>query len=96
MYCPKITYCFSAEDLQKLNTRIKFIAQEYHQSETGWFDVSDFENLEWMDEQDVRFTIHLRGRFWKADDPEFDLEYVQLVNNGIVLDFDINIFEDSI
>lgn len=96
MYCPKITYCFSAEDLQKLNTRIKFIAQEYHQSETGWFDVNDLDNLEWMDEQDVRFTIHLRGRFLGAYDPEFELDYIQLINNGIVLDFDTDLFEHKI
>jgi hypothetical protein len=96
MYCPKITYCFSDEDVQRLNTKIKWIAHEYHQSETGWFDVADLENIDFVDEQDNIFTIHLRGRFWKTDDPQFDLDYIQLVNNGIVLDFDLNLFEDHI
>lgn len=96
MYCPKITYCFSSEDVQRLNAIIKSIANNYNCDQTGWFDVAEKENLDFIDEQKNTFIIHLRGRFWKADDPEFDLDYVTLEKDGISLSFDINIFDDHI
>lgn len=96
MYCPKITYCFSDFDVERLNERIKSIANNYNCDQTGWFDVDETQHLVFVDEQDNMFTIHLRGRFWKNDDPEFDLDYVTLEKDGISLSFDINIFDDHI
>ena len=96
MYCPKINYCFNEDDIRTLNERIKSIALNYHEEHTGWFDVAEKEHLVFVDEQDNMFTIHLRGRFWKQDDPEFDLDYVTLEKDGISFSFDINIFDDHI
>lgn len=96
MYCPKITYCFSDFDVERLNERIKSIANNYNDDQTGWFDVDETQHLVFVDEQDNMFTINLRGRFWKADDPEFDLDYVTLEKDGISLSFDINIFDDHV
>lgn len=96
MYCPKITYCFSADDIRTLNERIKSIANNYNCDQTGWFDVDETQHLVFVDEQDNMFTIHLRGRFFRSDDPEFDLDYVTLEKDGISLSFDINIFDDHV
>lgn len=96
MYCPKINYCFSADDIRTLNERIKSIAEAYHDDETGWFDVGEHQELIFIDDNDNIFIIHLRGRFWRKDDPEFDLEYVTLEKDCISFSFDINIFDDHI
>lgn len=96
MYCPKITYCFSEDDIRTLNERIKSIANNYNDDQTGWFDVDETQHLVFIDEQDNMFTIHLRGRFFRSDDPEFDLDYVTLEKDGISLSFDINIFDDHV
>ena len=96
MYCPKITYCFNEDDIRTLNERIKSIANNYNEEHTGWFEVDEDQHLVFVDEQDNMFTIHLRGRFWKNDDPEFDLDYVTLEKDGISFSFDINIFDDHV
>ena len=96
MYCPKINYCFSADDIRTLNERIKAIAEAYHDDETGWFDVGEHQQLVFIDDNDNVFTIHLLGRFWRKLDSEFELEVVELTKDGIVFSFDVNIFEDSI
>ena len=96
MYCPKINYCFSADDIRTLNERIKAIAEAYHDDETGWFDVGEHQQLVFIDDNDNVFAIHLLGRFWRKLDPEFELEVFELVKDGIVFSFDVNIFEDSI
>ena len=96
MYCPKISYCFIGDDIRTLNERIKSIALNYHEEHTGWFEVDEDQHLVFVDEQDNMFTIHLRGRFWKQDDPEFDLDFVTLEKDGISFSFDINIFDDHI
>ena len=54
------------------------------------------QHLTFVDEQDNMYTISLRGRFWKNDDPEFDLDFVTLEKDGISFSFDINIFDDHI
>jgi hypothetical protein len=79
-----------------LNERIKAIAEAYHDDETGWFDVGEHQQLVFIDDNDNVFAIHLLGRFWKKDDPEFDLDYVTLEKDGISFSFDINIFDDHI
>ena len=96
MYCPKINYCFNADDIRTLNERIKAIAEAYHDDETGWFDVGEHQQLVFIDDNDNVFAIHLLGRFWRKYDPEFELEVVELVKDGIVFSFDVNIFEDRI
>lgn len=96
MYCPKINYCFNADDIRTLNERIKAIAEAYHDDETGWFDVGEHQQLVFIDDNDNVFAIHLLGRFWRKYDPEFELEVVELVKDGIVFSFDVNIFEDKI
>lgn len=96
MYCPKINYCFSDDDIRTLNERIKAIAEAYHDSETGWFDVGEHQQLIFIDEDDNMFSIHLLGRFLSAYDPEFELEVVELTKDGIVFSFDTDIFESKI
>ena len=96
MYCPKITYCFSDDDIRTLNERIKSIANNYNDDETGWFEVNEEQQLTFFDEQDNMYTINLRGCFWKNDDPEFDLDFVTLEKDGISFSFDVNIFDDHI
>lgn len=96
MYCPKINYCFSDDDIRTLNERIKSIAEAYHDDETGWFDVGEHQHLVFIDENDNIFGINVIGRFWRKFDPEFELEVVELTKDGIVFSFDVNIFEDSI
>ena len=96
MYCPKINYCFNADDIRTLNERIKSIANNYNDDQTGWFEVDEKQHLVFVDDQDNMFTIHLRGRFFRSDDPEFDLDYVTLEKDGITFSFDINIFYDHV
>ena len=96
MYCPKISYCFIGDDIRTLNERIKSIALNYHEEETGWFDVAEKEHLVFVDEQDNMFTIHLRGRFFRSDEPNYDLEYLTLEKDGISFSFDVNIFDDKV
>jgi hypothetical protein len=96
MYCPKINYCFNEDDIRTLNERIKSIANNYNDDQTGWFEVDEKQHLVFVDEQDNMFVIHLRGRFFRSDDPEFDLDYVTLEKDGISFSFDINIFDDHV
>jgi hypothetical protein len=96
MYNPKITYHFSMDDIKRLNEEIKSIANNYNDDQTGWFEVDEKQHLVFVDEQDNMFTIHLRGRFFRSDDPEFDLDYVTLEKDGITFSFDINIFDDHV
>jgi hypothetical protein len=96
MYCPKISYCFIGDDIRSLNERIKSIANNYNDDQTGWFEVDEKQHLVFVDEQDNMFTIHLRGRFFRSDEPEFDLEYVTLEKDGISFSFDVNIFDDHV
>jgi hypothetical protein len=49
-----------------------------------------------IDDLDNMYTINLRGRFWKNDDPEFDLDFVTLEKDGISFSFDVNIFDDHL
>lgn len=96
MYCPKITYCFNDDDIRTLNERIKSIANNYNDDQTGWFVVDEQQHLTFVDEQDNMYTISLRGRFWKNDDPDFDLYFVKLEKDGVSFSFDVNIFDDHI
>ena len=96
MYCPKITYCFNDDDIRTLNERIKSIANNYNDDQTGWFEVDETQHLVFVDEQDNMFTIHLRGRFFRSDEPNYDLEYVNLEKDGISFSFDVNIFDDKV
>ena len=96
MYCPQITYCFNEDDVRTLNERIKDIANNYNDDQTGWFEVDEKQHLVFVDDQDNMFVIHLRGRFWRNDDPEFDLDFVNLEKDGISFSFDINIFDDHL
>jgi hypothetical protein len=96
MYCPKITYCFIGDDIRTLNERIKTIAQAYDDDETGWFSVDETNNLVFIDEQDNLYVIHLRGRFWRKDEPNFDLEFVRLEKDGISFHFDTEMFDEKV
>jgi len=96
MYCPKITYCFSDEDISTLNERIKAIANNYNDDQTGWFEVNEEQNLTFVDDQDNMYIINLRGRFWRNDDPDFDLDFVTLEKDGISFSFDTDIFDDQL
>lgn len=96
MYCPKITYCFNDDDVRTLNERIKSIANNYNDDQTGWFEVDETQHLVFVDDQDNMYTIHLRGRFWKNDDAEFDLDFVTLEKDGISFSFDTDIFDDHL
>jgi hypothetical protein len=42
------------------------------------------------------YTIHLRGRFWRADEPNFDLEFVRLEKDGISFHFDTEMFDEKV
>jgi hypothetical protein len=96
MYCPKITYCFSDEDISALNERIKAIANNYNDDQTGWFKVDETQHLVFIDDLDNMYTINLRGRFHKNDDPDFDLDYVTLEKDGVSFSFDLDIFDDHL
>jgi hypothetical protein len=96
MYCPKITYCFIGDDIRTLNERIKNIAKCYQEEDSGWFSVNQTNNLAFIDEQDNLYVIHLRGRFWRNGEPDFNLEYVTLEKDGISFSFDVDIFDDHL
>jgi hypothetical protein len=96
MYCPKITYCFNDDDIRALNERIKSIANNYNDDETGWFEVDETQHLVFIDDLDNMYTINLRGRFFRSDEPEFDLDFVTLEKDGISFSFDVNIFDDHL
>ena len=96
MYCPKINYCFVEDDIRTLNERIKTIAKDYRDEETGWFDVSEKDHLVFVDEQDNMFTIYLLGRFWRKDENDFEIEYIILEKDGISFSFEKNIFDDHL
>ncbi len=96
MYCPKITYCFNDDDIRALNERIKSIANNYNDDQTGWFEVDEKQHLVFIDEQDNLYVIHLRGRFWRNGEPDFNLEYVTLEKDGISFSFDVDIFDDHL
>ena len=53
MYCPKITYCFNDDDIRTLNERIKSIANNYNDDQTGWFEVDETQHLTFVDEQTI-------------------------------------------
>jgi hypothetical protein len=96
MYCPKITYCFSDDDIRTLNERIKSIANNYNDDQTGWFEVDQEQHLVFIDDLDNMYNINLRGRFFRQYDTEFDLDFVTLEKDGISFSFDINIFDDHL
>jgi hypothetical protein len=95
-YCPRVSYCFTKDDMNTLNERIKAIALNYHEEHTGWFDVDETQHLIFVDDQDNMYTIYLRGRFWRADEPNFDLEFVRLEKDGISFHFDTEMFDDHV
>jgi hypothetical protein len=95
-YCPRVTYCFTKEDMQTLNERIKEIAQAYDEEDTGWFEVGENEHHVFIDDQDNMFIIHLRGRFWRKDNTEFDLEFFRLEKDGASFNFDIEMFDEKL
>jgi len=97
MYCPKISYCFIGDDIRTLNEQIKTIAKDFQDEDNGgWFSIDEKNNLVFIDEQDNLYVIHLRGRFFRSDEPNYDLEYVTLEKDGISFSFDVNIFDDQI
>jgi hypothetical protein len=97
MYCPKITYCFVADDIQTLNERIKTIAKDFQEEDNGgWFSVNEKNNLVFIDENDNLYLIHLRGHFWRKGEPDFNLVYVTLEKDGISFSFDTDIFDDQL
>jgi hypothetical protein len=96
MYCPKITYCFNDDDIRTLNERIKVIANNYNDDQTGWFEVDQEQHLVFIDDLDNMYTINLRGRFWRKDEPNFDLEFVRLEKDGISFHFDTEMFDEKV
>jgi hypothetical protein len=92
MYCPKITYYFSVEEIKALDKRIQEIARTYYEGDTGWFNVGEYEHLTFIDDNDNMYSIHLRGRFWRKDESQYDLEYVSLEKDGVIFNFDPNLF----
>jgi hypothetical protein len=93
MYNPKITYQFSMDDIKRLNEEIKAIAQTYEQ-DNGWFQEN--EGRQFTDENGNVFEFDILGRFFRADEPNFDLHYVRLKKDGIIFEFDYRIFQDHI
>jgi len=97
MYCPKISYCFIGDDIRTLNEQIKTIAKDFQDEDNGgWFSIDEKNNLVFIDEQDNLYVIHLRGKFWRKGERDFNLEYVTLEKDGISFSFDVNIFDDQI
>ena len=95
-YYPQISYCFSKYEIFMLNKKVIDIAKVYRQEDSGWFNIDNKDNLVFIDEQDNLYTIYLRGRFWRKDEEDFDLEFVRLEKDGIFFNFDVNIFGDRI
>jgi hypothetical protein len=96
MYCPKITYCFSGSDLKEINQKIKLIAVNYEDTESGWFNTSESDNLKFIDQNEKSFVLCVRGQFFRRGEGEYDLEYVMLIADGITLHFEISLFDDKL
>jgi|688.fasta_scaffold2485633_1 hypothetical protein len=94
MYNPKITYHFSMDDVKRLNEEIKGIAENFHEEETGWFQEN--KGRQFTDENGNTFDFDILGRFFRADEPNFDLHYIRLKKDGIIFEFDYRIFQDHI
>lgn len=82
------------DDVKRLNDRIKVIAENYHEEDTGWFH--EKEGTQFTDENQNTFEIDILGRFFRKDEPEYDLHYVRLKKDGITFEFDYRIFQDRI
>jgi len=93
MYNPKITYHFSMDDIERLNEEIKVIAQNF-EHENGWFHEN--EGRQFTDEKGNVFDFDVLGRFFRKDEPLFDIHYVRLKKDGITFEFDYRIFQDHI
>jgi len=94
MYNPKITYHFSMDDIKRLNEEIKVIAENFHEEETGWFHENT--GRLFADENGNVFEFDVLGRFFRKDEPDYDLHYVRLKKDGITFEFDYRIFQDRI
>ena len=96
MYCPKITYCFSVADLKEINEQIKLIATNYEETEGGWFNTSESDNIKFIDGAGKSFVLCVRGQFFRRGEGEYDLEYVMLIADGITLHFETRLFDDKL
>lgn len=96
MYCPKITYCFSATDLKELNKQIKVLAVNYEETESGWFNVVEGDNVTFTDEAGKIFVLSICGQFFRRGEGEYDLEHVMLIADGITLHFEVRLFDDQL
>jgi len=96
MYCPKITYCFSATDLKELNKQIKVLAVNYEETEGGWFNTSESDNVKFIDQNEKSFVLCVRGQFFRRGEGEYDLEHVMLIADGITLHFEVRLFDDQL
>ena len=61
---------------------------------TGWF--SENVGRQFTDENGNTFEFDVLGRFFRKDEPEYDLHYVRLKKDGITFEFDYRIFQDHI
>jgi len=52
--------------------------------------------MNFVDENGITFEIDILGRFFRRDEPEYDLHYIRLKKDGITFEFDYRIFEDKI
>lgn len=93
MYCPKINYCFSMDDVKKLNQEIRIIAENY-EIDNGWFHEN--EGRQFIDEQGNVFAIDVLGRFSQRFEPDYELHYVRLKKDGMSFDFDVELFSEHI
>jgi hypothetical protein len=82
------------DDVKRLNEEIKGIAENFHEEDTGWFH--EKEGMQFTDENQNTFEIDILGRFFRRDEPEYDLHYIRLKKDGITFEFDYRIFEDKI
>ena len=96
MYCPKITYCFSGSDLKEINEQIKLIAVNYEETEGGWFNISESDNIKFIDQAGKSFTLCVRGQFFRRGEGEYDLEHVMLMADEITLHFETRLFDDKL
>jgi hypothetical protein len=81
------------DDVKRLNEEIKGIAENFEQ-ENGWFQEN--EGRQFTDEKGNVFDFDILGRFFRADEPNFDLHYIRLKKDGITFEFDYRIFQDHI
>ena len=95
MYCPKIIYRFTSQDINDMNQLIKYIANN-RTDESGWFNVTKYDNVHFIDELKQRFTVECRGKFFRRNDTEFDLAFFVLNHYGFELHFDIEMFHDQV